>query len=167
LRYSVVDQIFEHPPVRGRAEVYRETLRQLESLLADDDNLIASLANTAALLKLNFNSFSWVGFYLESQGDLIVGPFQGKPACVRIRWGKGVCGVAAESKQTLIVPDVGSFPGHIACDPLSRSEIVVPIQVEGRVVGVLDVDSQHLADFNETDRTYLEKVVEMVKLKFK
>jgi L-methionine (R)-S-oxide reductase len=162
-----VDQILEHPPVRGRAEVYRETLKQLESLLAEDDNLIASLANTAALLKFSFSSFSWVGFYLESQGDLVVGPFQGKPACVRIGWGKGVCGAAAKSKETLIVSDVGRFTGHIACDPMSKSEIVVPIEVGGRVVGVLDVDSQHLADFNETDRTYLEKVVEMVKLKFK
>lgn len=162
-----MDQIFKHPPVGDRETIYRETLKQLESLLAEDDNLIASLANTAALLKFNFNSFSWVGFYLESQGELLVGPFQGKPACVRIGWGKGVCGAAAESRQTLIVPDVANFPGHIACDPMSNSEIVVPMEVGGRVIGVLDVDSQHLADFNETDRTYLEKVVEMVKLKFK
>lgn len=161
-----MDQIFDHPPVGAKETIYRETLRQLEFLLGEDDNLIASLANTAALLKFNFNSFSWVGFYLESQGDLVVGPFQGKPACVRIGWGKGVCGVAAESKETLIVPDVGNFPGHIACDPMSKSEIVVPIQVGGRVVGVLDVDSQNPANFNETDRACLEKVVEMVKPKF-
>jgi GAF domain-containing protein len=104
---------------------------------------------------------------LKSQGDLVVGPFQGKPACVRIKPGKGVCGTAAERMETIIVPDVSKFPGHIACDPLSRSEIVVPIQVGGKVVGVLDVDSQNLSNFDETDRVYLEKIVEMLKPKFR
>jgi len=167
LRYSTVDNISEYRPVGNRQTIYRETLKQLESLLAEDDNLIASLANTAALLKLNFSSFSWVGFYLESQGDLVVGPFQGKPACVRIKIGRGVCGIAAERRKTVIVPDVSKFPDHIACDPTSRSEIVVPIEVGGKVVGVLDVDSQELSDFGETDRAYLEKIVEMLKPKFR
>jgi L-methionine (R)-S-oxide reductase len=162
-----VDQIFEHPPAGDKETIYRDTVAQLESLLAEDDNLLASLANTTALLKLNFASFTWVGFYLESNGELVVGPFQGKPACVRIKPGKGVCGAAAERMETVIVSDVSKFPGHIACDPMSRSEIVVPIQVGGRLVGVLDVDSQGLSDFNETDRAYLEKIVEMLKPKFR
>lgn len=162
-----MEQIFEYPPAGDKETIYKETLQQLESLLAEDDNLIASLANTAALLKLNFASFSWVGFYLTSDGELIVGPFQGKPACVRIGIGKGVCGVAAEKKETIIVPDVSKFPGHIACDPMSRSEIVMPIQVGGKVVGLLDVDSQNLSNFDETHRAYLEKVVESLKRKFK
>jgi L-methionine (R)-S-oxide reductase len=162
-----VNQTFDHSPLGGKETIYRETLKQLESLLAEDDNFIASLANTVALLKFSFNSFSWVGFYLESNGELVVGPFQGKPACVRIGWGEGVCGIAAQSKQTLIVRNVESFPGHIACDPLSKSEIVVPIQVGGKVLGVLDVDSENLSNFDEIDRTYLQKVVEMLKGKFK
>jgi L-methionine (R)-S-oxide reductase len=162
-----MDLIFEHPPVGDKETIYEHTVEELESLLAGDDNLIASLANAAALLKFNFNPFSWVGFYLESQGDLVVGPFQGKPACVRIKPGKGVCGAASERKETIVVPDVSRFPGHIVCDPMSRSEIVVPIQVAGKVVGVLDVDSENLSNFDETDRVYLEKIVEMLKPKFR
>jgi L-methionine (R)-S-oxide reductase len=162
-----MDQTFERPPVGDKETIYKETLKQLESLLAEDNDLLASLANTTALLKLNLGSFSWVGFYLASHGELVVGPFQGKPACTRIELGKGVCGTAAEKNETIIVPDVSKFPGHIACDVMSRSEIVVPIQVGEKVVGVLDVDSQNLSNFDETDKAYLERVVEILKPKFK
>ena len=135
-----MNQTFQLALSGDKERIYEETLKQLDSLLAEDDNLISSLANTSALLKFSFNSFSWVGFYLESQGELVVGPFQGKPACVRIGWGKGVCGAAAQNGKTIVVPDVSKFPGHIACDPMSKSEIVVPIEVKGRIVGVLDVE---------------------------
>jgi L-methionine (R)-S-oxide reductase len=163
-----MNHAFEQPPVGDKEEIYKETIRQLESLLADDDDLIASLANTAALLKLNLRSFSWVGFYLlRSNKELVVGPFQGKPACVRIELGKGVCGTAARRNEAIVVEDVEKFPGHIACDPMSRSEIVVPIRHAGAVVGVLDIDSESLANFDQTDKEYLEKVAEVVGSKFR
>jgi L-methionine (R)-S-oxide reductase len=158
----------DQPSVGNKEEIYKETVRQLESLLADDDDLIASLANTSALLRLNFRSFSWVGFYLlRSNDELVVGPFQGKPACVRIELGKGVCGTAARRNEAIVLEDVEKFPGHIACDPMSRSEIVVPIRHAGAVVGVLDVDSESLANFDQTDKHYLEKVAELVGGKFR
>ncbi|MBI4803395.1 MAG: GAF domain-containing protein [Elusimicrobia bacterium] len=145
----------------GKESVYKETLRQLESLLAEDDDLIAGLANTSALLKANFRSFSWVGFYLlGTDGALVVGPFQGKPACARIKPGRGVCGTAAQRNETILVEDVAEFPGHIACDPMSRSEIAIPIRLGGRLAGVLDVDSGNPANFDGMDRFYLEKVAE-------
>jgi len=150
-----------------KEEVYKETLKQLKSLLMEDDNLLASLANTAALLKMNIHSASWVGFYLAEDRELVLGPFQGKPACVRIEFGKGVCGKAAALKQTFLVEDVSKFPDHIACDPLSKSEIVVPILVDGRVVGVLDADSESLASFDELDKKYLENVVALLEGKFR
>jgi GAF domain-containing protein len=158
----------DQPPVGDKEQVYKETIKQLESLLANEDDLIASLANTSALLKLNFSSFSWVGFYLlRSKKELVVGPFQGKPACVRIELGSGVCGTAARRNETIVVEDVEKFPGHIACDPMSRSEIVVPIRHAGVLVGVLDVDSESLANFDQTDKGYLEKVAELVGGKFR
>jgi L-methionine (R)-S-oxide reductase len=163
-----MNDTLERPPVGDKEEIYRKTIKQLESLLADDDDLIASLANTSALLKLNFRSFSWVGFYLlRSNKELVVGPFQGKPACVRIELGKGVCGTAGRKNETIVVEDVEKFAGHIACDPMSRSEIVVPIRHAGAVVGVLDVDSESLANFDRTDKHYLEKVAELVGGKFR
>lgn len=148
-----------------KEEVYKETLKQLKSLLMEDDNLIASLANTAALLKMNIHWTSWVGFYLAEDSGLVLGPFQGKPACVRIEFGRGVCGKAAAMKQTFVVQDVSKFPDHIACDPLSKSEIVVPIMVGGRVVGVLDADSESIASFDEVDKEYLESVVDLLEKK--
>jgi L-methionine (R)-S-oxide reductase len=163
-----MNHTFEQPPVGDKEEMYKETIKQLESLLADDDDLIAILANASALLKLNFRSFSWVGFYLlQSNRELVVGPFQGKPACVRIELGKGVCGAAAQRNETIVVEDVERFAGHIACDPMSRSEIVIPVQHAGAVVGVLDVDSESLANFDQTDRDYLEKVAALVGSKFR
>jgi L-methionine (R)-S-oxide reductase len=150
----------------SKAEVYEETLSALEHLLLEDDDLIASLANTAALLKCNLSWVSWVGFYLARDEELVLGPFQGKPACVRIRFGRGVCGKAAAERQTLIVEDVRLFADHIACDPLSRSEIVVPIILAGKVVGVLDADSEQVGSFNLDDEHYLKKVVGLLENKF-
>jgi GAF domain-containing protein len=143
-----------------KSEIYREIIPQIHALLDGEDNLIANLGNAAAALKLAFPTVSWVGFYLRSGEDLVLGPFQGKPACVRIRWGKGVCGSAAASRSTIIVPNVHEFPGHIFCDPDSKSEIVVPLIRDGEVLGVLDLDSSDYATFDETDREYLVKLAE-------
>jgi GAF domain-containing protein len=125
--------------------------------------LVANLANTAAALKEQFGWF-WVGFYLVKEDELVLGPFQGPVACTRIRKGRGVCGSSWEQAKTLIVPDVEKFPGHIACSSLSKSEIVVPLFVNGAVVGVLDVDSSELDQFDNTDATYLEQIVGFLNL---
>jgi GAF domain-containing protein len=142
-----------------RGVIYKELLPQIESLIAGETDLIANLANVAAVLKEAFGFF-WVGFYLVKDGQLVLGPFQGKLACTRIPFGKGVCGHAYTTRSTVIVPDVDSFPGHIACASESRSEIVVPmIDAHGNVLGVLDVDSDRLDDFDEIDREGLEAIV--------
>ena len=144
----------------AKRDVYEEIIPQLRSLLDGDSEMIANLANTAAVLKMAFpKRISWVGFYLRSGNDLVLGPFQGKPACVRIAWGKGVCGTAAARAETVVVPDVEQFPGHIACDPDSRSEIVLPLIQNNKLLGVLDVDSPQLDSFDDIDRTYLEEIV--------
>ena len=144
----------------AKRDVYEEIIPQLRSLLDGDSGMIANLANTAAVLKMAFpKRISWVGFYLRSGNDLVLGPFQGKPACVRIAWGKGVCGTAAARAETVVVPDVEQFPGHIACDPDSRSEIVLPLIQNNKLLGVLDVDSPQLDSFDDIDRTYLEEIV--------
>jgi L-methionine (R)-S-oxide reductase len=146
-----------------KRETYAEILSQLRSLLGGECDIVATLANAASLLKLAFEErFSWVGFYLARGNELVLGPFQGKPACVRIAFGKGVCGTAAASKKTLIVPDVEKFPGHIVCDPNSRSEIVVPMLRDSVVLGVLDVDSAQANAFDETDAEFLEAAVEII-----
>ena len=132
-------------------------LPQLTALIEGEEDLVANLANVAAVLKEAFDFF-WVGFYLVKQDRLVLGPFQGPVACTRIRKGKGVCGTAWEEAKTQLVPDVEAFPGHIACSSLSRSEIVVPLIKEGRVWGVLDIDSDLLNFFDETDRKYLEEM---------
>ena len=137
---------------------YDELLPQIESLVAHESDLIANLANIAAVLKEQFRWF-WVGFYLRTGEELVLGPFQGPLACTRIPMGKGVCGTTAEKQMTIIVPDVEAFPGHIACSPDSRSEIVVPLVVNGKTVLVLDVDSSELNTFSETDQKFLEGVV--------
>ena len=121
-----------------------------------ESDLIANAANTVALIFEAVPRLNWVGFYFLKGGELVVGPFQGKPACVRIALGAGVCGAAAAQRATLVVPDVSQFPGHIACDAASRSEIVIPLIRGGEVLGVLDVDSPHLARFDEADRRGLE-----------
>ena len=145
-----------------RKQIYAEILPQIESLVADETDLIANLANIAAVLKEAFGFF-WVGFYLTKDGQLVLGPFQGPLACTRINLDQGVCGHAYTTNQTVIVPNVDEFPGHIACSSLARSEIVIPIRnSDGRVFGVLDVDSDKLSDFSETDRNGLEAVTRII-----
>lgn len=141
-----------------KEEVYRSLIPQIKGLLEGETDTIANLANVAAALKEQFKWF-WVGFYLVKNEELVLGPFQGPVACTRIRKGRGVCGSAWDKAQTIIVPDVEKFPGHIACSSLSRSEIVVPMFLNGEVTGVLDVDSELLDQFDETDKKYLEEIV--------
>lgn len=141
-----------------KAGRYAEALPQLESLVADEPDLIANLANITAVLRTCLPIASWVGFYITRGGELVLGPFQGNVACVRIAFGRGVCGTAAAERRTVIVPDVDQFPGHIACDAGSKSEIVVPIVIGDKVVAVLDLDSYELAAFDDVDATWLAKV---------
>lgn len=137
---------------------YQTLLPQIKALITGEPDLIANLANIAAALKEQFN-WLWVGFYLVKQNELVLGPFQGPVACTRIHLGRGVCGTAWQQAQTLLVPDVEKFPGHIACSSLSKSEIVIPIISNGIVTGVLDVDSILLNDFDETDERFLKEIV--------
>jgi GAF domain-containing protein len=147
----------------GKREIYAEILPQIRSLLEGESDWIANLSNVSSALKYAFpERISWVGFYLLRGNDLVLGPFQGKPACVRIGMGRGVCGTAAKELRTLIVPDVSTFPGHIACDPDSKSEIVVPILKNNVLIGVLDLDSSSLNSFDETDSMYLKQVVSIL-----
>lgn len=146
-----------------RATVYSEIAPQIEALIAGESDLIANLANVAAVLKEAFGFF-WVGFYLKKGDQLVLGPFQGPLACTRIDFGSGVCGHAYNTRQTVIVPNVDEFPGHIACSSASKSEIVVPLfDANGDVVGVLDVDSDRLDDFGKADQAGLEPIVELLK----
>jgi L-methionine (R)-S-oxide reductase len=142
----------------GKEEQYRQLLPQLKALMDGEPDLVANLANISAALHQQFRWW-WVGFYLVRDGELVLGPFQGPVACTRIRKGRGVCGSAWERAETIVVPDVERFPGHIACSSLSRSEIVVPVIRGGEVVAVLDVDSEHLDHFDDTDRQWLEAIV--------
>jgi L-methionine (R)-S-oxide reductase len=144
-----------------KAEQYQSLIPQIEGLLYGETDLVANLANVAAALKEQFKWF-WVGFYLVKNGELVLGPFQGPVACTRIARGKGVCGAAWEQAKTLVVPDVDAFPGHIACSSLSKSEIVLPLFNNGEVWAVLDVDSEELDRFDETDAKYLEQIVKLV-----
>ncbi|MBD0382446.1 GAF domain-containing protein [Paenibacillus sedimenti] len=145
-----------------REENYTLLIKQLEALIHDEPNRIANLSNAAALLQQFMGEINWVGFYLldESEQGLVLGPFQGLPACVRIPLGKGVCGTSALSRETVRVPDVHEFPGHIACDAASQSEIVIPILKGSELLGVLDIDSPNKNRFDETDQRYLEQFVE-------
>ncbi len=150
----------------SKAEIYRSLIPQLKALIDGESDLVANLANVAAALKQQFN-WLWVGFYLvkpdtknASEKELVLGPFQGPVACTRIKKGRGVCGTAWKDATTLIVDDVEKFPGHIACSSLSRSEIVVPIIRNKEVIGLLDVDSEVLGHFDETDKKYLQDIVE-------
>ena len=144
-----------------KTEQYTSLIPQIEALLQGEPDLVANLANICAALKEQFK-WLWVGFYLVKNGELVLGPFQGPVACTRIAKGKGVCGGAWEQAKTLIVPDVDAFPGHIACSSLSRSEIVLPLFNNGEVWAVLDVDSEELDQFDETDAKYLEQIVKLV-----
>lgn len=141
-----------------KTDQYRSLLPQIRALTEGEPDRVANLANVVAALKQQFG-WLWVGFYLVKDGELVVGPFQGPVACTRISKGRGVCGTSWQEGRTLIVPDVEAFPGHIACSSLSRSEIVVPVFHQGEVVGVLDVDSTELDDFDEEDRRWLEEMV--------
>jgi GAF domain-containing protein len=140
-----------------KAEKYRLVILQIKALTEGEPNRMANLANVASALKMTFD-FLWVGFYLVEQDQLVLGPFQGPVACTRIDRGKGVCGTSWDRNEVLVVPDVDAFPGHIACSSESRSEIVVPVVVNGTVAGVLDADSKALADFDETDALYLTEI---------
>lgn len=150
--------------IKGTKEdQYKALMPQIKGLLEGETDLVANLANVAAALKEQFGWF-WVGFYMIKQDELVLGPFQGPVACTRIKKGRGVCGSSWVQEKTLIVPDVEKFPGHIACSSLSKSEIVVPLFSNDEVKGVLDVDSDELDQFDETDQKYLEEIVKLISL---
>ena len=140
---------------------YQSLIPQIKSLLEGETDLIANMANVCAALKEQFNWF-WVGFYLVKQNELVLGPFQGPVACTRIQKGRGVCGTSWAQEKTLIVANVEEFPGHIACSNLSKSEIVIPITNNGEVIGVFDVDSEFLNQFNEVDQKGLEEIIALI-----
>ncbi len=144
-----------------KQERYEALLPQIKSVVGEEPDLIANMANVAAMLHETFG-FWWTGFYRVRDDDLLLGPFQGPMACTRIKKGRGVCGTAWQKGETQIVPDVDQFPGHIACSSASRSEIVVPVTIEGEIIGVLDIDSAELDTFDETDRRYLEYIVTLL-----
>lgn len=144
-----------------KKEQYEALIPQIKALLEGEPDLIANLANMVAALKEQFGWF-WIGFYLVKKDELVLGPFQGPVACTRIRRGRGVCGSSWQQAKTLVVPDVSVFPGHIACSSLSKSEVVVPVIRNSEVVGVLDVDSDTLDHFDETDQQYLETIVSLL-----
>lgn len=148
-------------PNMTKTERYEAFIPQWKAFIDGETDVISILANTSAALKEAFRFF-WIGFYIVKDGELHVGPFQGSAACYRIKKGKGVCGTAWKDATTQVVPDVELFPGHIACSSDSRSEIVVPIMVNGEVYGVLDIDSDELATFDDTDRIYLEKMMSIL-----
>jgi L-methionine (R)-S-oxide reductase len=143
----------------SKSEKYESLTPQIKALLGGESNLTANLANFAAALKTAFGFF-WIGFYIVDGDELVLGPFQGPVACTRIRKGKGVCGASWEREETIVVPDVDAFPGHIACSSDSKSEIVVPVKKNGEVVAVLDVDSDRLSEFDGTDAKYLNLLCE-------
>lgn len=147
--------------IKDKKEKYMHFLHDWELLISGETDETAVLANTCAAIREAFGFF-WTGFYLVKNDQLVLGPFQGDVACYRIRKGRGVCGTAWAEKKTQVVPDVEQFPGHIACSSQSKSEIVVPIIAEDEVIGVLDIDDDKLATFDETDRIYLEKLVEVL-----
>lgn len=143
------------------AAFYRALAAELGALLAGEQDVVANAANCASLLYHSLSDVNWVGFYFLRDGELVVGPFQGKPACIRIALGKGVCGTAAATRETQLVPDVHAFPGHIACDSASNSELVVPLVKDGALVGVLDLDSPVHARFDVIDQEGLEAIAHL------
>jgi GAF domain-containing protein len=148
-------------PTGTKREIYSDLVLAARGLLKDERDAIANAANLSSLLFNGLDDLNWAGFYFLKNGVLVLGPFQGNPACVRIEMGKGVCGTAAARRETLIVEDVEKFPGHIACDVASRSEIVVPLVKDGNVVGVLDVDAPIRNRFDDEDRTGLENLAKL------
>ena len=145
----------------SKTDRYQNLYKQLESLVSGEKDQIANMANMAAMIHETFG-FWWTGFYIVKGEQLVLGPFQGPVACTRIPYGKGVCGTSWQRQETIVVPDVEEFPGHIACSSLSRSEIVVPIFSNGSVYAVLDIDSKELATFDDIDKEWLEKIVELL-----
>lgn len=146
----------------SKVELYVQLARELRSLIDGERDFIANLANASALLFHSLPDLNWAGFYLAKEGELVVGPFQGKPACVRIAMGKGVCGTSAQQRTTILVPNVHEFAGHIACDSASNSEIVIPLIRGGELLGVLDIDSPKFNRFDDEDRSGLERFVEIL-----
>ncbi|ENW22078.1 GAF domain-containing protein [Acinetobacter haemolyticus] len=144
-----------------KAEQYQSIIPQIQAIVEGESDMIANLANICAALKQQFD-WLWIGFYLVKQNELVLGPFQGPIACTRIAKGRGVCGTAWEQQQVMIVPDVDQFPGHIACSSASRSEIVLPIMKNGECIGVLDIDSEELNQFDEMDAEYLQQLMLMI-----
>ena len=145
----------------GKEQKYELLYKQIEALVQGESDPIANMANVAAMIHYTFG-FWWTGFYRVAGDELVLGPFQGPLACSRIGYGRGVCGTAWEEQRTQVVPDVEQFPGHIACSSLSRSEIVVPVWKEDKIIAVLDIDSEHLATFDTTDQKWLEKIVDLL-----
>lgn len=146
----------------NKTEKYQSLIPQIKALIEGEPDLIANMANIASALKMQFNWW-WVGFYLIKKEELVLGPFQGPIACTRIKKGRGVCGNAWQQEKTFLVEDVNNFPGHIACSSDSKSEIVIPLFREGNIFGVLDIDSEYLAFFDETDKVYLEEIAALIK----
>lgn len=162
--------MFEKPIVPSDLEAFYDLCKaQLQSLLDDEANIITSLSNMSALIHYMMDHINWVGFYLAEGDELVLGPFQGLPACTRIKIGNGVCGTSAKLLETVNVPDVDAFPGHIACDSASKSEIVIPIRNKGTLYGVLDIDSPIPNRFSAVDQLHLEQLVHILEmhLKFK
>lgn len=149
----------------SKEEKYAVLIPQLKYLIEDENNFIANLANITSALKYSFEDFLWVGFYLRDEkkkDEIVLGPFQGRVACTRMALGKGVCGTSAQRKETIIVEDVDKFPGHIVCDSLSRSEIVIPVIKNGETAAVLDIDSDKLNNFDLTDKKFLEEIIKNI-----
>lgn len=145
----------------SKEETYKSLLPQIKGLLEGETDTIANFANVSAALKMTFGFF-WVGFYIVKKDELVLGPFQGTIACTRIKYGKGVCGTAWKEQRIVLVEDVNQFPGHIACDAASQSEIVIPLFRNDEVVAVLDIDSEHLNHFDDTDAHYLQQIVKLL-----
>lgn len=152
----------QQPNIKTREEACRWAVMRVRALIADERDWVVNTANTAAAIFESWKEVSWAGFYLMKQGELVLGPFQGKPACRRIKVGSGVCGTAAATRQTQLVPDVHKFPGHIACDGGSNSEIVVPMIREDKVVAVLDLDSYSFDRYGQPEQEALEKIVQLL-----
>ena len=153
---------FAPDPAASKAELYADLATAADAMIAGENDAVANMANVAALIWQFLPRLNWAGFYRAIDGELVLGPFIGKPACIRIAFGKGVCGAAAASGQTQLVPDVHAFPGHIACDAASRSELVVPVRRNGTVIAVLDLDSPDPARFDAEDAAGLERLAERI-----
>lgn len=161
-RFTLSDSLKFMSSTPVKADFYATLLKQAEGLTQGESDMIANMANISALLFNQMGDVNWAGFYLHKDEQLVLGPFQGQPACIRIPIGRGVCGTAAETGQTQLVEDVHQFAGHIACDAASNSEIVVPLTVNGRLIGVLDIDSPSLARFDEDDRQGVESIARLL-----